>query len=74
MQARADAERQLAEYDEVNRELSAEDQHVQDHPFWLLTVSAGKHSAATTIAWTTEALGVLDDLAARPSVPSRDLK
>jgi DNA-binding PadR family transcriptional regulator len=66
VQARTDAERQLAEYAGVTRELAAEDQHSQDHPYWLLTVSAGKHTAAATIAWATEALGVLDELAAQP--------
>lgn len=66
--ARADAERQLTEYRAVNRELSAEEQHAQDRPFWLLTVSAGQHAATATIEWTTEALGVLDDLASRPPV------
>lgn len=68
MAARVDAERQLTEYAAVNRELSAEEQHAQDHPFWLLTVSAGQHAATATIEWTTEALGVLDDLASRPPV------
>ena len=64
--ARADAEQQLAEYDAVVRELSAQDQHAQDHPFWLLTVSAGQHAASATIEWATEALSVLDALETQP--------
>jgi DNA-binding PadR family transcriptional regulator len=66
--ARADAEEQLAEYDALVSEMSADGQHAQDHPFWQLTVSAGQHAAEATIEWATEALGVLDDLAARRPV------
>lgn len=74
--ARADAEEQLVGYDALVSEMSAEDEHAQDHPFWLLTVSAGQHAATATIEWTTEALGVLDDLTARQPVAksSKDLK
>jgi DNA-binding PadR family transcriptional regulator len=74
--ARADAEKQLADYDAVRPELSADDRHQADHPFWLLTVSAGQHAASATIAWTTEALSVLDALAAQPpsATASKDLK
>lgn len=62
LEARADAERRLAGYDSVVREMSADDAHAQDLPFWRLTVSAGQRSAAAALEWTTEALGVLDDL------------
>lgn len=64
LEARQDAERQLAEYQAVVRELSTEDQHSADHPFWLLTVSAGQHAATATIEWATEALALLDDVTA----------
>lgn len=64
--ARADAERQVAEYRALVCELQAEANHAQDHPFWLLTVSAGQHAATATIEWTTEALATLDELAAQP--------
>jgi len=74
--ARADAESQLTDYRAVIGELSAEEQHAQDHPYWLLTVSAGQHTATAMLEWTTEALGVLDDFASRPPVAagSRDPK
>jgi DNA-binding PadR family transcriptional regulator len=65
VEARTAAERQLAEYHALVPELSAEDEQAQDHPFWLLTVSAGQHAATATINWATEALAALDDLAAR---------
>lgn len=62
MTSRADAERRLATYEALIEMLSADAEHNADRPFWLLTVSAGQHTARATIAWATEALAVLDAL------------
>ncbi len=72
-QARADAERSLSAYAEIRAEPEAEPHAVAagaaeaataHRPYWLLTVSAGEHSARATIAWADEALATLTALAA----------
>jgi DNA-binding PadR family transcriptional regulator len=62
LDARADAERRLAELGAIRRELAHEQDHAQDRPYWLLTVSAGEHTARAAIAWAKEALAALDQL------------
>jgi DNA-binding PadR family transcriptional regulator len=61
-QARTEAERALARYRTLRQELQQEQDNAADRPYWLLTVSAGEHSAQAAIGWADEALGALDDL------------
>ena len=65
--ARAQAEQQLAQLTAVRQELREDQAHATDSPYWLLTVSAGEHSARAAIAWADEALAALSDLPARDS-------
>ena len=62
--ALSDAERRLVEFEAVAREMSADEAHAPDLPFWQLTVSAGQHTARATAAWATQALVALDVLPA----------
>jgi len=59
--ARAEAERRLAQFEAIRRE-PPEEETAQDRPYWLLTVSAGEHSARAAIDWADEALAALDEL------------
>jgi DNA-binding PadR family transcriptional regulator len=61
-EARDEAERRLAEYEAIRRELADEEEHAADRPFWLLTVSAGEHGARAAIDWADEALAALGQL------------
>jgi len=64
-EARAEAEGRLRRYAAIRAEMLGEDEQGADHPFWLLTVSAGEHSARAAIAWADEAhaaLAALEDL------------
>ncbi len=61
LEAREDAEARLAEL-AVARSESQEGTHVQDRPYWLLTISAGEHAARAAIAWADEALEALENL------------
>ncbi|MFD0885633.1 PadR family transcriptional regulator [Streptosporangium algeriense] len=60
LQARADAERSLADYEELARTVAAEDAGSPDLPYIMTTISAGRHNAQSLIAWTDEALTLLD--------------
>jgi DNA-binding PadR family transcriptional regulator len=62
LEARADAERRHGEYEAIRHQLEMEEDHAEDRPFWLLTVSAGEHSARAAIAWADEALVALDEM------------
>ena len=64
LEAKAQAERRLAEYEAVRKELLDEEAHAEDRPYWLLTVSAGEHTARAAIAWAEESLAALDDIEA----------
>ncbi|MBY8874301.1 PadR family transcriptional regulator [Micromonospora sp. PLK6-60] len=66
-QARVDAQRRLDEFDAIAAQVAGETQHSDDMLFWLLTVSAGRHSARATLAWADESLAVLD---AAPPAPA----
>jgi len=57
--AGSQAVRQLGEFDAIRREIQAEEPR-DDHPFFLLTVSAGEHAARATMTWVEESLRVLD--------------
>jgi DNA-binding PadR family transcriptional regulator len=61
-EARADAERSLAQYEAIRRELELDEDHAEDRPFWLLTVSAGEHTARAASAWADAALAALDKM------------
>ncbi|GAA3442331.1 PadR family transcriptional regulator [Planomonospora venezuelensis] len=61
LEAKADAERSLAEYDHLARTLSAEEEGSADLPYVLMTVSAGRHDAEGVLAWIGEALALLGD-------------
>ncbi|MBG0826312.1 PadR family transcriptional regulator [Planomonospora sp. ID67723] len=61
LEAKADAERSLAEYDALARTLSAEEEGSADLPYVLTTVSAGRHGAEGVIAWADEALALLEE-------------
>ena len=69
--ARAYAQRRLAQYEAIRHQLAADHSHQQDHPFWLLTVSAGEHTARAAIAWADQALTALDQMNA-PGNPPKD--
>ena len=60
--AKAEAERALARYRTLRQELLQEQDNAADRPYWLLTVTAGEHSAQAAIDWADEALGALDEL------------
>lgn len=62
LEARADAVRRLAQYEAIRHELELEEAHAEDHPYWLLTLSAGEHTARAAIAWADDALAVIDKL------------
>ena len=66
LEARADAERRLAQYEAIRLEFELDDSHAKDRPFWLLTVAAGEHTARAAIAWADEALAALHELDASP--------
>src|SRR3954452_2918494 len=57
--ARDQAGEQLAQLEKVRRELEAGADHGDDAPYWLLTVSAGEHSARAALAWAEETLAAL---------------
>ena len=61
-QAKAEAEHALARYRTLRQELQEEQEHDEDRPYWLLTVTAGEHSARAAIDWADETLGALDEL------------
>jgi DNA-binding PadR family transcriptional regulator len=63
LEAREKAEQQLDQLDEARSELLADPGLNQDSPFFILTISAGEHSARATIAWADEALATLAGLA-----------
>ena len=58
-QARCQAIEQLASFESIREEIRAEEP-TDDHPYFLLTVSAGEHAARATQAWAEESLLVLD--------------
>ena len=69
-EARADAERHLAQYQAIRHELEQDASHEQDRPYWLLTVSAGEHSARAAIAWADQVLTALDEVPTASDTPT----
>ena len=72
-EAMADAQRRLAQYQEIRHQLETNHGHQQDHPYWLLTVSAGEHTARAAIEWADQALTALDQIDASND-PAKDRK
>lgn len=64
LEARQGAERRLAEFDAIRDQIASEPGTEADHPYWLLTVSAGEHGARAIIAWADSTLAVLDQIGA----------
>ena len=56
--ALAAAEAKAAELAALHAEVQAEAQ-TEDHPYWLMTISAGRHAAAARIDWLRESLAAL---------------
>lgn len=61
LEAKAEAERRLAELEGIRRE-PTEEETAKDRPYWMLTVAAGEHTARAAIAWANGALAALDEL------------
>lgn len=47
----------------LRAEIATEEQYAQDAPYWLLTVSAGEHTARAAIAWAEESLSAPEAMA-----------
>jgi DNA-binding PadR family transcriptional regulator len=62
VEARDRAQATLATFAAIRDEIAGEAEHTADAPFWLITVSAGEHSARATVAWADETLDALDEL------------
>ena len=60
-QAKGEAEQRLTQFQAIRAEL-ATDPHTEHHPYWLLTISAGEHTARAAIAWADESLTALGQL------------
>jgi len=60
-QAKSDAEQRLTQFAAIRAEL-ATDPHTEHHPYWLLTISAGEHTARAAVAWADESLAALSQL------------
>lgn len=67
-QAKATARQQLSAYQAIRAELAGEDESAEHRPYWLLTVSAGEHTARAAIAWADDALAALDEIGDRSPV------
>jgi DNA-binding PadR family transcriptional regulator len=46
----------------ARRETEAEPADLPQRPYWLMTISAGEHTARAAIAWADETLAALDEL------------
>jgi DNA-binding PadR family transcriptional regulator len=68
-EARADAQRNLAHYQAIRHDIEQDASPQQDRPYWLLTVSAGEHTARAAVAWADQALAALDQMAASADPP-----
>lgn len=61
LDAKVEAERRLAQFAAIRQE-PPDEETAADRPYWLLTISAGEHSARAAIDWANEALAALDEL------------
>jgi DNA-binding PadR family transcriptional regulator len=64
LDARETARRQLETYAGIRAGMAAEEEDTEHHPYWLLTVSAGEHTAWAAVAWAEESLAALEKLPA----------
>jgi DNA-binding PadR family transcriptional regulator len=62
LEAKADAERRLAEYEAIRKELLEDQDHAEDRLYWLMTVSAGAHTTRAATAWADESLAALNQI------------
>lgn len=60
--ARAQATAMLDHLADARRATEAEPAHLLQRPYWLMTISAGEHSARAAIAWADETLETLAKL------------
>jgi DNA-binding PadR family transcriptional regulator len=65
-QARVTAEEQLETFSSLRNELAADAANREHHPYWLLTISAGEHTARAALAWAEESLDALARLDSDP--------
>jgi DNA-binding PadR family transcriptional regulator len=71
LEARHDAVRRLKKYEAIREELELDDDHAKDRPFWLLTVSAGEHTARAAITWADETIAALDEIGPSIDAPKQ---
>lgn len=69
LDARRQAEQQLAQMAAARSELLGDTGLERDRNYFLLTISAGEHGARATITWADEALAALDSLEDHGTVP-----
>jgi DNA-binding PadR family transcriptional regulator len=68
LDARAEAERRLAEYVAIRADIAQASEMADERPYQLLTLAFGEHTARAAIAWANEAVAALDQLdSTRPS-------
>ncbi len=71
-------ERRLTVYDAIEQHIRQADAHPGqgDVPFWLMTLSFGKHRSRATIDWCRETIQTLVDMQAAPGgrPPGKELK
>lgn len=67
LQAKAQAERDLARFQAIGGELAQEEDTAEDHPYWLITIGAGEHAARAAIDWAEETLAALDAIERSPT-------
>lgn len=63
-EAREVARRQLDTLADARRATEADPDETPQKPYWLMTISAGEHTARASIAWADETLAALDALIA----------
>lgn len=68
LDARAEAERRLAEYVAIRTDIAQAPEMAGERPYQLLTLAFGEHTARAAITWANEAVAALDQLdSTRPS-------
>jgi DNA-binding PadR family transcriptional regulator len=60
--AKAEAEARLGMFGALREEVNTDEEAAQDRPYWLLTISAGEHTARAALAWAEESLVALDSI------------
>ena len=62
LEAKADAEQRVTGYEAIRTELLEDQDHAQDRVYWLMTVSAGVHTARAAATWADESLAALHEI------------